>query len=69
MALLDAVNLRRSSAHALRASKREVECQDDDRVCDAPECSTHLSRYNPAPSCTLHEGWADPTPRRRSVRR
>jgi hypothetical protein len=65
MALLDAVNLRRSSVQVLRASKRTVEHQGVDRVCDAPDCKTRLSRYNPAESCTLHAGWSDPTPRRR----
>jgi hypothetical protein len=66
MALLDAVNLRQSSARSLRPSKRTVEHQGTDRVCDEPTCTTQLSRYNPAASCSVHAGWADPAkPRRR----
>jgi hypothetical protein len=68
MALLDAVSLRRSAATALRPSKREMTHKEADRVCDEPACATKLSRYNPATSCTIHEGWSDPAPRRRGPR-
>jgi hypothetical protein len=27
------------------------------RTCMAEGCTTRLSRYNPAPCCSLHEGW------------
>ncbi|CAN5446890.1 hypothetical protein BH23ACT9_BH23ACT9_24570 [soil metagenome] len=30
-----------------------------DRLCDHPECTTKLSRYNPDPSCQTHGGWSD----------
>lgn len=28
------------------------------RVCEAPECWTLLSRYNPETTCSRHGGWA-----------
>jgi hypothetical protein len=27
------------------------------RICAADGCTTHLSRYNPARCCSLHQGW------------
>jgi hypothetical protein len=30
---------------------------DQARICAADGCTTKLSRYNPAPSCSLHQGW------------
>lgn len=36
------------------------------RQCAEPECRVVLSRYNPAPRCTLHRGWTEaPISRRR----
>jgi hypothetical protein len=64
LSLLDSINLRQSSAQALR-SGRALETKDADRVCDEPSCTTRLSRYNPAASCSMHEGWEDPVPNRR----
>jgi hypothetical protein len=63
MALLDSMNLRNASAHALRSGV-SVEHHEVGRVCDAPECTTKLSRYNPAATCSAHKGWTD-APRRR----
>lgn len=34
------------------------------RLCEAPDCQTRLSRYNPNPFCGTHGGWADPEPGR-----
>lgn len=38
------------------------------RSCEEPECTVVLSRYNPAPRCTLHRGWTEVPTRRRSAR-
>ena len=36
------------------------------RRCGAPDCGARLSRYNPAATCSLHQGWREgPQPRRR----
>jgi hypothetical protein len=36
------------------------------RRCQSPDCDVVLSRYNPAPRCSLHQGWVQgPAPRRR----
>jgi hypothetical protein len=44
-----------------------VESYGDDRVCDAPECSTRLSRYNRAAVCWHHgDGGFGPGGRRRN---
>jgi hypothetical protein len=68
MTLIDSMNLRRSSAHALNPANRgsKMVQHDADRVCEAPECTTRLSRYNPAASCSAHAGWTDAGTSRRA---
>lgn len=35
------------------------------RACAHPDCTTQLSRYNPAEVCGAHGGWLDEQPKRR----
>jgi hypothetical protein len=40
--------------------------QGDQRMCEHPDCTTRLSRYNPDATCARHGGWiAEAPPRRR----
>jgi hypothetical protein len=39
----------------------------DDRRCEATDCRTLLSRYNPASTCSTHAGWQDPPGKRQRV--
>jgi hypothetical protein len=64
MALLHNMNLRNSSLQRLRPGSA-VDKHDGQRTCEAEECTTRLSRYNPDPVCSMHQGWAaQPAPRR-----
>jgi hypothetical protein len=49
----------RHSRHRAIASGDEVADHGRRRTCNAPDCTTVLSRYNPSPTCGAHQGWAD----------
>lgn len=34
------------------------------RRCEAADCDTLLSRYNPSTTCNVHQGWRDTRQRR-----
>ena len=61
------VAVRESRAVPLR-SGHPMEDFGHRRQCEEQECRVVLSRYNPAPRCTLHRGWTEPPATRRSSR-
>lgn len=69
MSLIDfSLTGRETRMHKLASGDR-LEQFGDERRCAADECSAVLSRYNPAPTCSVHRGWlGDPTARRRTRR-
>jgi hypothetical protein len=49
----------RQSRHQRVVGGERVEDFGEQRRCDAEDCDTVLSRYNPSSSCTVHAGWQD----------
>ena len=54
--------LHQSSHRALSTGER-LRQYGYKRVCDQPECTARLSRYNPSDTCSVHAGWTDPRQR------
>lgn len=51
-------NLRQSRHQRVVAGDR-LENYGERRRCEADDCTTVLSRYNPSSTCASHSGWKD----------